>query len=377
MGYTLCGQETTDQRCVMSSRTPKYLVWVDSRAVQDYGGGGSAVCRTRCLCGELQLQQSYIAKFSSLLNQQFLAFFRMATKFLAVACLIVLVIMTPVSYHYKTDLPNSPGNETTEDVIGLFPLGEQLLFQQSQVDALMDQETGGKYPPGYFWMHAVFVYVFTALALFLLDRETEKIIRVRQDYLGSQSTITDRTIRLSGIPRRLQSEDALKDFIEKLEIGKVENVTLCRNWSELDHLMEKRVNVLRKLEEAWAVHLGRRRVERSLESLPIVQPVPPNPPADQEADDEGEPLLGDENGGPNHVTPYIRQRPTTRIRFGFLHLQSRTVDAIDYYEEHLHRLDERIRAVRQKSFEPTPLAFITLDSIATAVSFLPWTVWAL
>lgn len=291
----------------------------------------------------------------------------MAIKFLAIAFLVVLVIMKPISYHYHVEWPNPPGNGTKEVVMGTFSFEKQPFYGESQPGALEDEETGGQYPPGFFWMHAVFVYVFTGLVLYLIDRETEKVIRVRQDYLGSQSTITDRTIRLSGIPRELRSEDALKDFIEKLEIGKVDSITLCRDWSELDQLMEKRASTLRKLEEAWTVQLGRRRVERTLESLPIAQPPPPDPLASQAADDEGTRLLGDENGNPHHAPPYVRQRPTTRIRFGFLHLQSKTVDVIDYYEEKLRRLDERIRAVRQKDFKPTPLAFVTLDSIAASV----------
>ncbi|KAI9785224.1 MAG: hypothetical protein M1816_000472 [Peltula sp. TS41687] len=296
----------------------------------------------------------------------FLAFFRMAIKFLAVAFLVVLVIMTPISYHYRVDLPTKPGNGTEKIISEAFPLEKLLFYGESQTGAFGDDEQGEEYPPGYFWMHAVFVYVFTCLVFYLLDRETAKVIRVRQDYLGSQSTITDRTIRLSGIPRELQSEDALKDFIEKLEIGKVDSITLCRDWAELDQLMEKRANILRKLEEAWTVQLGRRRVERSLESLPIAQPPPPDPLANRTADEEGVRLLGDENGNPHHPTPYVRQRPTTRIRYGFLHLQSKQVDAIDYYTEKLRRLDEKIRTVRQKDFKPTPLAFVTLDSIAAS-----------
>ena len=57
--------------------------------------------------------------------------------------------------------------------------------------------------------------------------------------------------------------------MEDLEIGKVESVMLCKDWRELDNLIDERMNVLRKLEEAWTVHLGYRREERNLESLPI------------------------------------------------------------------------------------------------------------
>ena len=217
-------------------------------------------------------------------------------------------------------------------------------------------------------MHVVFVYLFTGLIFYLLNKETIQIIKVRQAYLGSQSTITDRTIRLTGIPPELRSEPELKHFIEKLEIGKVKSITLCRDWTELDQLMDQRSYTLRKLEEAWAVHLGRRRVERNLESLPIAQPAPPEPLAAPSSEDETSRLLAAEDANGGNTTPYNKRRPTTRIRFGFLRLHSKKVDAISYYEEKLRRLDDKIKSVRQQDFKPTPLAFVTMDSIAACVS---------
>src|SRR5207248_916001 len=105
------------------------------------------------------------------------------------------------------------------------------------------------------------------------------IIRVRQDYLGSQSTVTDRTIKLSGIPLELRSEEKVKQLLERLEIGKVESVTICRNWKTLDGLLNKRTYILRKLEEAWTVHLGQQR------SAAI---SPPSRPSDVNSEDNNE-----------------------------------------------------------------------------------------
>jgi hypothetical protein len=217
-------------------------------------------------------------------------------------------------------------------------------------------------------MYLAFSYLFTGLAMYLIVSETRKIIEIRQEYLGSQTTITDRTIRLSGVPPELRSEDKIKEIVEDLQIGKVESVTLCRNWKELDNRINQRSVVLRKLEEAWTVHLGKRRVERSLETLPIVQPSPPAGQPVNDDESEGSHLLQGSNGSADHVTPYARKRPITRIWFGRFKLRYKTVDAIDYYEEKLRRVDEEIRAFRKKEFEPTPLAFVTMDSIASAVS---------
>jgi hypothetical protein len=208
--------------------------------------------------------------------------------------------------------------------------------------------------------------------MYLIVSETRRIIDIRQEYLGSQTTITDRTIRLSGIPIDLRSEDKIKNFIEDLQIGRVDSVTLCRNWKELDSKVVERHGILRKLEEAWTVHLGSHRVERSLETLPIVQPLPSESADhgrggdDDDDDDEASHLIRHVGRDSGYVTPYVQQRPTTKIRYGRFKLRYRIVDAIDYYEEKLRKMDDEIRALRKKEFEPTPLAFVTMDSVASA-----------
>ncbi|PYH49928.1 glycogen debranching enzyme [Aspergillus saccharolyticus JOP 1030-1] len=47
-------------------------------------------------------------------------------------------------------------------------------------------------------------------------------------------------------------------------------------------------------------------------------------------------------------------------------LRYRNVDAIDYYEEKLRRIDEQIRLARQKEYPPTEIAFVTMESIAAS-----------
>lgn len=212
-------------------------------------------------------------------------------------------------------------------------------------------------------MYLVFVYLFTALILFLIVAETRRIIEVRQEYLGGQTTITDRTIRLSGIPLNLRSEDKIKEFIEDLGIGKVESVTLCRNWKELDDKVLQRHTVLRKLEEAWTVYLGNRGIERSMETLPIVQPRPSGP---EDNDIYGNNSETDHLLNGTGIDFYAGRRPTARIWYGRFKLRYKSVDAIDYYEERLHKIDNEIRFLRKRDFEPTPLAFVTMDSVASA-----------
>lgn len=291
----------------------------------------------------------------------------MATKFIAITFFFSLAVIQPVHLHYpdthrKRGASDNSTNENSTSHFQMYPKPTFLNDAGLRVSKEPDLVPAAT---GFLWMYLVFVYLFTGLALYLIVTETQRIIRIRQEYLGNQSTVTDRTIRLSGIPPELRSEEKIKETIEKLEIGKVDSVMLCRDWKELDGLIEKRMNVLRKLEEAWTVHLANKP---GLNSRNHARFQPLESARHVDDDDVEASLLGNENNeqGDNHSR--TQNRPSMRIWYGFLSLQSRKVDAIDYYEEKLRKLDEQIKSARKKDYTPTPLAFVTLDSTAACVS---------
>lgn len=286
----------------------------------------------------------------------------MATKYIAVTFFFSLVVLLPVHVHDTGDygLPNT-GNYTANSTTALRVYGNTSPMLDSVGPGKAAKGKAGKPTDLMLWIYVVFVYLFSFFALYLIITETKKVIRIRQDYLGSQSTVTDRTIRLSGIPEELRSEEMIKEAIENLQIGKVESVLLCKDWKELDDLVARRMGILRKLEEAWTVHLGQPKHGGNRVLLRASG-------GNQNHVDEFENLLDGENNEQPHVNTARSDRPTTRIWHGLLSLQSRRIDAIDYYEEKLHRLDEKIQASRNKVYKPTPLAFVTLDSTAAAVS---------
>lgn len=217
---------------------------------------------------------------------------------------------------------------------------------------------------GYLWAYLVFTYFFTLLTIHMTNKETFKIIRIRQDYLGTQSTVTDRTFKLSGIPVELRSEDKIKELVEKLEIGNVESVSLCRNWKELDDLIATRAGILSKLEETWSVYLGRRATSCIDERHRDVGTNASPPDNDQALVDEeaGETTRMLNSSGAHHWID--RPRPQTRIWYGLLRLRYKKTDAIDYYEEKLRRIDDQIRTARKKEYPAVDQAFVTMDSIA-------------
>jgi hypothetical protein len=271
-----------------------------------------------------------------------LSFFKFAIRFLLAVFIFAVAIILPIHYKYtgQYGLPgwdNVPGNDT-------------MIAEKEKEKPITD--------PGYIWIYVLFAYVFSGLAIYMLLQETNIIIRVRQTYLGNQTSTTDRTIRLSGIPHDLSTEEQIKEFVEGLRVGKVESITVCRKWRELDELLDERMKVIRELERAWTKHIGYKRPKSDGNTLPLTN----QPPHD--SDDERSGLLsGSERG---HISGYSNERPKVRIWYGPFKLRFRMIDAIDYFEEKLRKTDERIQSAREKEYPSTEIAFVTMESIAAS-----------
>lgn len=207
----------------------------------------------------------------------------------------------------------------------------------------------------YLWAHLVFVYVFTGLAFYFMLDQTQDVVHVRQEYLGKQSTVTDRTIKLSGIPEELRSEGTLKEYIEGLRIGKVEKITICRDWHELDALIEQRKHILRQLEEAHTVYQIKANSVGGVQNARQIHEEPAS------ADEENGPLLE------RDTSLYQGSaRPRLTLRRGWFDIWGRKVDAIHHLTMKLQSLDDKITKARRKEYVATPLAFVTMDSVPAA-----------
>lgn len=286
---------------------------------------------------------------------QFLSFFKFAIRFLLSVFVFAVAIILPLHYKYegKYGVPGwdkgGPPNKDYTSAIGT--LGKDKDKDKPVTD------------PGYLWIYVLFTYIFSGLAIYLLLQETRKIIRTRQTYLGNQTSTTDRTVRLSGIPSELASEDKIKEFVEGLRVGTVERVTLCRNWRQLDRLIDERMNIVRELERAWTKHVGYNRTKSDGNTLPLTHQLPPTNGTLNEDDERSQLLSGADQ---EHVSGYARERPKTRIWYGPLKLRFRMIDAIDYYGEKLRMIDEQIYSAREKEYPPTEIAFVTMESIAAS-----------
>lgn len=277
---------------------------------------------------------------------------RMATKYLAITLFFSVVVIKPVTDRFADQPHRAPPNATI----------------YGQGDEPEDPPWGDTFATDYLWMYLVFAYFFSGVALYLIISETRTVIEIRQEYLGSQTTTTDRTFRLSGIPPDMRSEQRVKDFIEELAIGQVEGVTLCCDWKELDDAMAERISVLRKLEECLTVFYGFSRPSGN--GVRLDSDVA-NGGRYTTADGYHEETYQDNDSGLGVGPPDRRPsnagrvRPKSTIRFGRLNLRSREVDAIDCYREQLRAYDDKINELREKEFEPTPMAFVTMDTVAS------------
>ncbi|KAI1384947.1 DUF221-domain-containing protein [Hypoxylon trugodes] len=294
----------------------------------------------------------------------FLSFFKMSLRLFTTIFFFAVVVLWPIHSTFDAGTINPPDKSPGNDSFQINTIENSYHQYSASVNLILAEPESDDKSKYYLWAYLAFTWFFSFLTIYFMNSETIKVIKVRQDYLGTQSTITDRTFRLTGIPRDIRSEDKIKDFVENLEIGHVRSVTLCRNWAEIDALMAKRQVLLRKLEEAWSVYLSR---------LPLLPSAPSNgrrgatddtaeggEDNDEEFQEDGR-LLAEDN---LRNAAAERQRPKIRLRFGLLKIRSRKIDALDYYEEKLRRLDDEIRNARRKEYPSTDTAFVTMDSIA-------------
>lgn len=288
----------------------------------------------------------------------FLGFFKTSMQLLSILTICAATIISPIRWYYTGRYDQ--GDEDDFDMA-------RILLARA-VGSTPDPDDSREYQT-YLWTYVVFTYVFTGLTAFFMIRQSMRVLQVRQKYLGQQNSITDRTIKLSGIPPELRTETALKDYIESLGIGSVRNLHLCRDCKTLDSMFSQRKRLIYKLEQAWAKYLGptwiRQKEARRNNLLPYAADNQPNPHTQVALDDQVDQVTSTnaslQLGG---VTGYDFRRPQERLKF--FGLAGPRVDVINHYTNELEWLDSRIELARQRDYAPTDTAFVTMDSVASA-----------
>jgi len=124
-------------------------------------------------------------------------------------------------------------------------------FIATYVSAFKGNDTGDIDDPEpflYLAICTIFTYIFTAVIFWFLFKETNHIIKTRQKFLGSQRSLTDRTIFIKNIPQDMCNEIDLKKHVQELSVGKVDQIHFVYDYTPLIKLFEKRNHIVSELE---------------------------------------------------------------------------------------------------------------------------------
>ncbi|KAH9899740.1 hypothetical protein C8Q73DRAFT_639178 [Cubamyces lactineus] len=199
----------------------------------------------------------------------------------------------------------------------------------------------------YLSVHLLFTYVFTILALRAIYKNFKRFIRSRQLFsLELVHSVPARTVMITHLPPHLQSEPALAEYFEQMDL-RVESVNVCREVGSLRRLLDLRTEALLKLESAWVDYLG-------------------NPSQIAPITTVNHPLVDIDTASlesqPEQLVLPNRKRPT--LRPGWFR---RKVDAIEYYEQKFREADELVKKRRRSGrFKATHVAFVTFEKMSSA-----------
>ncbi|KAG0678365.1 hypothetical protein C6P40_000564 [Pichia californica] len=314
-----------------------------------------------------------IIDFSGLDAYVFLGFFKMSIKILFVCWLFATFLISPIRYYFTGQYDQGDGNNNNNN---------------TTMNVNKSTNTENPWYHTYLLIYLIFTYLFTYVTCYFLINQAKNVINKRQEILGKQNSITDRTIRLSGIPPELRTERVLKETIENLHIGRVEKIVICKEWKKLDSLFERRSKIIQKLELFWSNYSNSKNIlnisnnirlsstrnyhdnNDNNDNISIFTEPNQNIFVDNNTDDNTEIESMSTSQITTGSSPSLISNDTLisrpKIKLGFMGLFGETVDSIDYYTNQLSVIDDEIKNARKYHYPATPNAFVTMDSVATA-----------
>ncbi|CAG8480603.1 9758_t:CDS:2 [Acaulospora colombiana] len=194
--------------------------------------------------------------------------------------------------------------------------------------------------------YVIFTWVFSLATFYFTFYNYREFSEVRHRYYCKwKNSITTRTVMVTVIPKELQTDQALKEFYESLELGPVKEAVVYRNVRKLRHALEKRAYYLRKLERSYAEYLGN--------------------PCTYPNYDPNEALAEFDQDRTIDLSKFVNKH-RQKTRTGFLGIFGKEVDKIDYYTNLFDRFDKLVEKGRHGTYNPTSVGFVTFESITSA-----------
>ncbi|CAI5758620.1 unnamed protein product [Candida verbasci] len=321
-----------------------------------------------------KINESQILEHAGLDAVVTMIFFKMCIRILTTCLLFAIIIISPIRYKFTgrvdQDYPDD-GNNGTSTVTRHVLYGTDLSDDDKSYQKFL-------------WLYTIFTYIFTFITAYFLFESTNKIINMRQKYLGKQSSITDRTVKISGIPGKLRDEIELIRYIENLNIGEVDSVLIVREWQKLNKLFKIRDKILRKLEESWVEFFHQNGIKSKNELLNTSSSIDPHvgdsfnlPYRDNENDQAAE-TTSIHSSIVDQISEIVEnsllnsdllndssyKRPT--FKKGWFGLFGPQIDSINFYTDKLSVIDSEIKRARNKEYSPTSTAFLTMRTCAQA-----------
>eukprot|EP00002_Diphylleia_rotans_P030846 TRINITY_DN6381_c0_g1_i2.p1 TRINITY_DN6381_c0_g1~~TRINITY_DN6381_c0_g1_i2.p1 ORF type:complete len:671 (+),score=105.10 TRINITY_DN6381_c0_g1_i2:52-2064(+) len=170
------------------------------------------------------------------------------------------------------------------------------------------------------WAHLISAYVYTAIACYLTIGYTEQAKRIRYDHL-KKPAVENHTVLVQGIPAESRTVESIRYFFDPIYPGQLVNIAVAQHVPVLPSLIEERLDIIEKLEEALA--------KASISSSP------------------------------------------PKVSTGFCGICGPEVDAVAHYRYKLKEISTRINQIREtETFPPATsgTAFITFSDALSAIS---------
>ncbi|EGV66674.1 hypothetical protein PSN45_002710 [Yamadazyma tenuis] len=284
----------------------------------------------------LSVTEDEVLEYSGLDAYVFIMFFKMGIRIFFQLSVLAVFILSPVRFYYT-------GHFDKDDIPWRWPEAG-VLFVRFVASGEFSGDDGSLPDfgdiddfPHYLWVYPLFAYLFSGIVYMNLFDYTNRIIKTRQKYLASQDSITDRTIRIDGIPRRLlmqKNTEILKDFIEDLGIGKVLDINMIYDCQPLDQLLDVRKKLVRRIER-YISSKHQLNIDIYNENCPTVS-----------------------------VRGQLVEDPKLMAYMEKLDNMDQEISEIQH--TYKQRFDDNLILHKDPVFRQIPSAFVTMDSVASA-----------